>query len=1117
MMSRTIVCFVLLLNGPVGLLFGQDAEAVRVWEESLTLPTYKVHPPDRNPMFQRPLSYQGAKKVIYPYPLLDNLSNIREELTYDAVYLENEYIKLCILPEIGGKLFFATDKTNDYEMFYHQRVIKPSNIGMLGAWISGGIEWCVFHHHRASTFMPVDYTLSENADGSKTIWIGEIEPRHRMKWTIGITLYPGKSYIEAHVKMFNRTERANSFLYWANVATHANDAYQIFFPPSTEYGTYHAKNYFTHWPIAKEKYLGRDYVGVDLSWWKNHPRPVSIFAHDLKEGFLAGYDHAKHVGTIHVGNHHIVAGAKLWEWGPGEVGRMWDTRVLTDGDGPYAELMVGAYSDNQPDYSWIKPYEVKECKQYWYPLREIQGVKSANLSAALNLQMKSDRKAMLGVNTTERHEDARVVLKAKQEPILEKVVTISPVHPFSCEIIVPADAQETDLEAAVYTKTGQELIAYKPVVKEFNPDLPSEVKAPPAPNDIDTIEELYLTGLRIKQFHNARLNANDYYREALRRDPCDSRCNIQLGLFDARRGLYEEAARRFKTAIQRIAKDYTRPRDCEAYYQLGLVRKRQGDYDEAYRNLYRAVWDYSFRSAAYYNLAEISCLQRDFEQALEHINDSLATNAINTKALNLKSAILRRLGRSGAALGVASRVSNTDPLDYRARNERHLALRDKGLERKARRQLHRLSKIMRDNAESYLELAVDYVNAGLWDEAIDVLSRCAQMRKPGLSNYPTVHYYLAYLFEKKEDHDKADHFYESASRCPTDYCFCFRLETLDVLRNAIEHNPDDARAHYHLGNLLYDLQPERAIREWEKATELEHSLAIAHRNLGWGYHYAQNDTTKAINSYEIAIKHNPNEPRYYYELDLLYERNGTPVQKRLNILEAHHEHVRKREDALIREIIVLVQAGKYDKAIEYLQSHFFHIQEGNRRLHDTHVDAYLLRGLSSFAAQKYEQALKDFLMANEYPENHQIGRDRQYHRNPQIYYYLGLCHEALGYADKARDYFNEAVDQRAGESEYTYYQGRAYQKLGRGEKASEIFDALVQAGQKRLQEAQEVDFFAKFGEGQLPHVRQADCYHMIGLGYSGKGLRAKAGEAFEKAVELDVNHVWARQHLKEVF
>jgi len=469
-------------------IFAPVQGAVKVWQEPLTIPTYRLDAPDTNPRFYTNESYQGAQKRVYPYAMQDGLTNTREEQTYTALYLENEYIKLCILPEIGGRLFYATDKTNNYEIFYRQSVIKPALIGMLGAWISGGIEWCVFHHHRNTTHMPVDYTLAENADGSKTIWFGETERRHRMKWLIGVTLHPGRSNIDTTVKLFNRTAQPHSILYWANVAVHVNDDYQVIFPPSVTAATYHSKNDFAHWPIADETYRGTDYRGVDLSWWKNHPEPVSFFAWDLQEDFMGGYDHGREAGVVHVGNHHIVCGAKLWEWGPGPNGRMWD-KVLTDTDGPYAELMVGAFSDNQPDYSWIKPYEVKTIRQCWYPVREIGGFKNANLDAAVNLEL-ADGKARGGFNATTPQKKARVLLTASGVTVLDQTIAIGPDRPFVAEVAVPEAVKATDLRAALVSESGQELIAYQPVRREDDPNLPAVEKNPPRPQDGETIEEL---------------------------------------------------------------------------------------------------------------------------------------------------------------------------------------------------------------------------------------------------------------------------------------------------------------------------------------------------------------------------------------------------------------------------------------------------------------------------------------------------------------------------------------------------------------------------------------------------------------------------------------------------
>ncbi len=410
---RTTRIVILLAVGMAGLApLSKGAEATKIWEAPLVVPTYPAGAPDPSPQFFEGRGYQGAKGPIYPYPIIDKLFDTKQDRTYKAVYLENEYIRVCVLPELGGRIFEAIDKTNGYNFFYRQHVIKPALIGMLGAWISGGVEWNIPHHHRASSFMPVSYKLAENPDGSKTIWVGEMELRHRMRWIMGLTLRPGKAYLEATLRLFNRTPVTHSFLYFANVAVHANQDYQVIFPPSVDWATQHSKVEFSSWPVSHQRYAGVDFSkGVDVSWYKNHPSATSMFAFECKEDFLAGYDHGKHAGTLHIADRGIMPGKKFFTWGNGSDGRMWDG-MLTDTDGAYLELMVGGYSDNQPDYSWIQPYEVKTVKEYWYPFRDIEGVKNANLDAAVNLEVNGET-AKVGLNTTEPRPDAKVVVAGR--------------------------------------------------------------------------------------------------------------------------------------------------------------------------------------------------------------------------------------------------------------------------------------------------------------------------------------------------------------------------------------------------------------------------------------------------------------------------------------------------------------------------------------------------------------------------------------------------------------------------------------------------------------------------------------------------------------------------------
>jgi tetratricopeptide (TPR) repeat protein len=1092
------------------LLYSEIAVAqVKISEQEWVIPTYKVSPPDKNPMFFKGESYQGASKYIYPYRLNDVISNEKEDHSWKALILENEYIKLCVTPEIGGKIYYSTDKTNGYNFVYKNDVVKPSNIGMLGAWVSGGIEWCVIHHHRASTLLPVDYDLKENSDGSKTIWIGETEPRHRMRWTIGITAYPGKSYYSAEVKIHNPTHFTNSFLYWANVAVHTNKDYQVIFPPSVQFATYHAKNSFTHWPVSTEVYNGEDFTkGVDLSWWINSVHADSYFAYDLKEDFMGAYDHGKETGTVEIGDHNIVKGAKLWEWGSGPRGQATEA-VLTEKAGPYAEIMVGAFSDNQPDYSWIKPYEVKTFKQYWYPVKDIQGFKYANLNGAVNLEKREGNSVFLGYYSTQKVSKAKIILKRKGEVAFEKIIEISPDKAFTQSIKLEGLINLTDLSTEmINTENNEVLVMYQPVQKKEAGKLPEIVTKPDLPKNIQTVEELYLAGSRIEQFYNTTLNAMDYFDEALKRDPSDIRTNIAIGNTYLKNGDYIQARTCFNKAIKRITKDYTRPSTCEALYLQGLTLKALELYDEAIDTLYRATWDYAYHSAAYIELARISCLKGDFQKALGQITESISTNAVNNSAINLKASIQRNLGDTDDATATLAGIIEKDPLDFRAGNENYLLAKRAGNNTKSEEILANLTRKMRGFEQNYLELAVGYLNDGLFAEAEDVLSRYNGKNQ-------MVNYYRGFIQDKKGNKTDAEKFFKAASEMSVDYGFPYRLEDVKVLKLASKYHPDDAKPYYYLGNLLYDKQPKVAIENWEEAVKREPTMAIAWRNLGWGYYHYSHDLAKAISAYEKALSLKKDDPIYYAELDPLYELNNTALEKRAKLFESSNEIVKLRDDSFVREIIVLNLTGETEKSVEYLSKSNFHFREGSSRVRDITVDAHLLLGKKYLAARKYDLALQQFLSTNEAPDksDNEVGTGDL--RNPQINYFIGLAYEALGKKAQAKTYFTLSTNQSVRETQYIrYYQGLSYLKLGNKSKASEYFNSLIEEGNKRISNGSEIDFFAKFGESEADNVRLSNAYLLKGLGYKGLGETKTASENLKKAVELSASNLYAKVEME---
>ena len=363
---------------------------VRAWEETVMLPTYGIGKEEKNPIFLEKRVYQGSSGAVYPYPVIEKIEDEKHDRPWRAFFLENEYIKLMILPELGGRIQMAYDKVKKRHFVYYNQVIKPALVGLTGPWISGGIEFNWPQHHRPSTFLPTDCMIEEFPDGSKTVWCSEVERMFRTKGMAGFTLYPGKAYVEIKAKVYNRTPFPQTFLWWANPAVVVNKDYYSVFPPDVNAVFDHGKRAVSTFPIATGEYYKVDYsAGVDISRYKNIPVPTSYMAINSKFDFVGGYDEHVEAGLLHVADHHVNAGKKQWTWGNGDFGQAWD-RNLTDEDGPYIELMTGMYCDNQPDFAWLQPYEEKSWVQYFMPYQKVGMVKNATRDALINLQPVDD-------------------------------------------------------------------------------------------------------------------------------------------------------------------------------------------------------------------------------------------------------------------------------------------------------------------------------------------------------------------------------------------------------------------------------------------------------------------------------------------------------------------------------------------------------------------------------------------------------------------------------------------------------------------------------------------------------------------------------------------------------
>jgi tetratricopeptide (TPR) repeat protein len=1110
-------------------LFASDAP-VKVWEEQVVIPTYLMGPPEQNPQFYFGAVSQGAQQRAYPYPLYDNLTTKKVDKTYMMVYLENEYVRIGIVPELGGRIFEAIDKTNGYSFIYRQHVIKPALISPLGAWISGGIEWNVPQHHRSTTFLPIQYKIDQDPDGSKTVWVGELALQDRMRWAIGVTLHPGKSYLEGSFRVVNQTPLPTSMLCFTNLAVSVNDTYQIIFPPSTHYVTFHTKNSFTTWPIATTRFAGQDFTsGVDVSMYKNHLAAISMFAWNYRDDFFAGYDHGRNAGVLSIADHNIVPGKKFFTWGNGKLGKE-EEKLLTDSDGPYIELMSGAYSDNQPDYSWMAPFETRTWTQYWYPFRDIDGVKNANRDAAVNMKI-TDGKLQLGFYTTAAYHAAHVTVRLKDTILLDEETQISPSKPWVRSVGLPAGVKDSDLHVSL-SGGGRKLIDYSPH-KEDPEAMPAPVTDPyPAAAKIATTEELYLTGLRAEQFHSPVANAQTYWEEALRRDPGDVRANTAMGIDCLRAGRFSDAEAYLKEALERDTANYTSPKDAEPLYYLGMALKAQGKYDEAFSVFAKAAWSEAWRGPGSFEMAEVESLRGKDEAALAYTNTSLGMNATNTPALKLQAALLRKSDHEDKAQATVARLRAVDPLDTGGLAEQWLITKNSN-------DAAALKKAFRTSPQTALETATGYMNAGLWKDGSAIL-RLAIDSFPKQSGMSILaYYYLGYFDQKLHLPDVASEDFRRASQGDTEYAFPFQMEMISVFEAAMTVNPADTHAPYLLGNLLYDWQPARAIDLWQKSASLHADFPEVYRNLALVESRTTNDPVRledARDYLEKAVSVG-GDGMVLNDLDKLNEEKGILPVSRLEVLEQHTDKL-DRDSIVAREINLKIVNGQYDQAIALLQSRFFHAWEGGDRfsLGNSWISAHLLAGQQLAVARHFNEALVMYKAALSFPENLLEAIGNVDGRRAEISYRMGTVYEALNKKEEAIAAFSDAtkqVTENSAEVELIpkrglasgiyvpgaakYYQALALEKLDESERARILFEQLKETGKLQVAKMQDKpsDFSNTYVRSEV-RSHLGDAYLTEALGNLGLGEKIKAQQELEQALRISPDDLMAKTTLQSI-
>jgi tetratricopeptide (TPR) repeat protein len=1106
--------------------------AVAVWTEPVDIDTYEPLPPDRYPMFLETRVYQGSSGAVYPLPFHDRVSRDKRPHRWAAVHLENRWLRLMVLPELGGRIHVGFDKTAGYDFFYRNDVIKPALVGLAGPWISGGVEFNWPQHHRPTTFMPVDVEIEEHPDGAVTVWCSDHEPFHRMKGMHGVTLHPDRAVVELRVRLHNRSENVRTFLWWANVAARVHEDYQSFFPTDVHMVADHARRATTGFPGATGRYYGVDFPArrstqrpdADrLDWYRNIPVPMSYMCVGSQGDFFGGYDHAVGAGFVHWADHRIAPGKKQWTWGNERFGRAWD-RNLTDGSGPYIELMAGVYTDNQPDFSFLAPGETKAFRQYWYPIQAIGPVQQATLELAVSLRPAPSGPAAgpagaagpvdsvtVGVAVTRTRPGVTVAVEdSGGVPLWSTVVDLAPGAPFVRQVAV-GGRQLTDLVLVVRDAGGELLRWRQPPDGPATPVRPAT--EPPAPADIPTVEELYLTGLHLAQYRHATRRPEPYWQEALRRDPNDSRTATALAAAAYERSEFAAAEALLRRAITRLTARNPNPYDGEPHYRLGLVLLRTGRHDEAYDAFAKAAWNQAWRRQAYLEMARLCCRRTDWTEALRLLDEATALDAGHLAVRDLRVLVLRSLGLPDDADRALAATLAVDALDWWARDLRgdHLGC----------------------DARTHLDIAGEYAAAGFLADALRLADAAAGAargeRWTGIE--PLAHYHRAALLDELGRPGDAAGARRAAARADPGWCFPSGLADERVLRAALAADGQDGRAAALLGHWLYDRRRHAdAMVHWRQALRSMPDDAICWRNLGIGSHNISGDPVEATRCFARAVAAAPDDARLRFEADQLAKRVGAAPANRLARLHERLDLVDSRDDLTVELAGLLVTAGEPGQAVELLRGRQFQPWEGGEgRVLGAWERAHLvparkaLRVGEPAAAQEFVQAALDppadlgeapHLLAN----------------RADLHLVLGDALAAQGRASDAEQAWTSAAgfvgdfqdSSPQPYSEKTYFSAEAWRRLGRPDLADDLLDRVERYAQEVVAAPASVDYFATslpallLFNDDLRARRRTTTQFLAAQVAAGRGDPAGAAVQLRTVLDRDPNHEAAHDLLLDL-
>ncbi len=936
----------------------ENSMKVTVTDEIRTMPCYRAMPAQELPMFAENRVHQRSSGNPYPNKVVVQADRShREEGRFRIITLENESLKIEIMPELGGRILGAADKRTGYDFFYRQHVIKPALIGLLGNWISGGIEFNWPCHHRPSTFMPVDVRVEEETNGAVTVWLSENEPLDRMKGMVGVRLAPGEARFDTRMKVYNGTAERHSFLWWENAAVPVHEDYRLIFPPDVRYVQFHYRKNVTSYPVASGVYNGiRFGEGTDISRHGNTRNPTSFFCAETEYDYFGGYDERKNCGVIHAAPRTVSVGKKMFTWAYGQLARSWE-KALTDTDGAYAELMASSYSLNQPDFAWLMPYEGRSFHQMWYPVGNIGAPKCACAEAALSWEGREMR-----LQASVPLKNCSILVNGQTRKLDASPDRI---------VLLPIEEEIREIE--LVDAAGRTLMRYRKPTAVSAP-MPDTIPDNPPPCTLKTAQENYLTGVHALQYRDPAARPDAWWKEALKRDPDHAPSLTALAEWELNHFRADEAYRYAMRAWKAVTVRNFHPESGHLQYLIGRILEAQGRDGEAWKWHMQAAWAQDARSRALTRAAMIRGRTGNRAEMAELAEEALAEYPGNETALALL-AIAKRGNDPTGSEEALKKLEKQDCLYPMARLLRlgcTQALYD---------------SFLSDACQTALDLASELVSCGERELAAALLA--------GLKHKTAqTEYVRAYLTGDGEA-------LRAAAELDTGIAYPVRAIERDALSDAVRKDPEDRKARELLGCLEYHFGNwEKAAALWQSAASQKGASYRVYRNLAVACYSHLNRRKEAAGYLDEALRRNPHDEQLLYEKALVLFRTGEGPEAVLAMLDGEKP---TRDDLILEKIRALNLAGCYEEALAALAAHdFIPCEGGEHAVAEQYIFACHALGRRALREGKAEDALRFFRDAQHLPDHLGAGLWNEVLLVPHRYY-EALCLSALGRDKEAEE------------------------------------------------------------------------------------------------------------------